>query len=178
MPFYTVHHADTLTEVQQEKLALAITDIHSTKFTTPKIFVNVAFQDISKEVRFVGGKRKSANLIAANVRHGPSRTSEDYADLIRQIQAAWLRIVPGTTMNRVVLNGSIVAGMEAGVILPSAGGDKQWISDNWEMFNQRAEAGDEEMRDIVEDIKERGLLGDGRTAMQRLEEALGWGESA
>lgn len=178
MPFYTIHHADSLSEVQQEQLAQAITDIHSSKFTTPKVFVNVAFQDISKETRFVGGKKKVANLISANVRHGPSRTQEDYADLIKQIQAAWARIVPGTTMNRVVLNGSIVAGMEAGFILPSAGNDKKWISDNWEAFNKRAEAGDEEMKDVVEDIKERGLLGDGRTAMQRLEEALGWGESA
>lgn len=178
MPFYTVHHVAPLSEQQQDALATAITKIHSDKFTTPKIFVNVRFNDISKEVRYVGGKRRAANLIEGNVRHGPSRTHGDYEDLITQIEAAWQKIVPGSTMDRVVLNGSIVAGMEAGFILPAAGGDRKWIEENWEAFKSRAEAGDEEMREVVEDITERGLMTDGKTALQRLEEALGWGDAA
>lgn len=178
MPFYTVHHAKPLSDTQQDAIAEAITHIHSTKFTTPKVFVNVAFQDISKEARYVGGRRRLANLISANIRHGPSRTQADYADVIRQLQAAWKQIVPDSEMNRVVLNGSIVAGMEAGFMFPAAGGDQKWIVENWEAFNRKAEAGDVEMQWLVEDVKERGLLGDGKTAQQRLEEALGWGDSA
>ena len=42
MPLYTVQHACPLSLSQKDELALALTHIHSTKFTTPKNFVNVA----------------------------------------------------------------------------------------------------------------------------------------
>ena len=45
-----------------------------------------------------------------------------------------------------------------GFILPPAGGDVQWLQDNWEAFNQRANEGDEEMAEMVREVQERGLM--------------------
>lgn len=178
MPLYSVQHATQLTSAQQDALAAAITRIHSTKFTTPKMFVNVTFQDVSTAVMYTGGRRANKNFITANVRHGPSRTQGDYADLIGQIQKAWEKEVPGEPLRGFVVMGSIVAGMEADLLLPQAGGDRQWITENWDAFNQKAQAGDTEFQELVEEVKERGLLQDGKSAIQRMEEALGWGDAA
>lgn len=70
--------------------------------------------------------------------------------------------------------------MEAGFILPQAGEDVEWLQGNMEAFQAKADAGDEEFKDMVAEVKQRKLLGEtnGMTAQQRLEEALGWGESA
>ena len=77
--------------------------------------------------------------------------------------------------------GGIIAGLEAGFVLPGAGGDVQWLEANMGEFERRAGEGDEEMKGLVEEVRERGLL-DGtngmRTAQQRLEEMLGWGDAA
>ena len=77
--------------------------------------------------------------------------------------------------------GGILAGIEAGFLLPEAGGDVQWLQENWDAFNELAAAGNEEWVHMVEDVKKRGLL-DGtngvKTEQQRLEEYLGWGDAA
>ena len=54
--------------------------------------------------------------------------------------------------------GGMVAGLEVGFILPQAGGDVQWLQENWEGFNQKANEGDEEMADLVKEVQERGLM--------------------
>ena len=139
----------------------------------------------------VGGKRKTANHIRANVRAGPTRTQADWEELCKAIEAAWYEIVPlprakgtpepDTTLRSLVILGGIEAGIEAGFMLPKAGSDVQWLHENWEAFNEKAAAGDEEFREMVEEVKARGLM-DGtnglKTAAQRLEEMLGWGDSA
>ena len=193
MPLYTVQHACPLSLSQKDELAVALTQIHSTKFTTPKNFVNVSFEDVSQSSTYVGGKRAAGNHIRANVRAGPSRTQEDWNDLCKQVERAWYqicgtplpqakgRMVPDTTLRSVIVMGGIIAGLEAGFVLPAAGGDVQWLEENWEEFNRRAEAGDEEMKGMVKEIQERGLL-DGTnglmTQQKKLEELLGWGDAA
>ena len=91
------------------------------------------------------------------------------------------RTAPDTTLRSVIVLGGIIAGLEAGFMLPPAGGDVQWLHDNYEEFQKKADAGDEEMAGMLKEIKERGLL-DGAngsmTKQQKLEEALGWGEYA
>jgi len=184
-----------MTVSQQDELAEAITRIHSEKFTTPTLFVNVYFEDVSSHATYVGGKLRRANHIRANVRAGPSRTPEDWDELCNSIQQAWKDIVgtglpkvkraapePDTTLRSIILLGDIIGGQEAGFSLPPAGGDVKWFHENWAAFNQKAEEGDEEFQEMVEEVKARGLLGaangDGKTAVQKLEEALGWGDSA
>ena len=67
--------------------------------------------------------------------------------------------------------GGIIAGLEAGFVLPAAGGDVQWLEENWEEFNRRAEAGDEEMKGMVKEIQERGLL-DGTNGLMTQQKKL------
>jgi hypothetical protein len=54
--------------------------------------------------------------------------------------------------------GSIVAGYEHGVALPPAGGDKLWLQKNLPLFEKKAAAGNQEMKDLVKEIKTRKLL--------------------
>ena len=56
MPLYEVSHITPLASEQKEELAKAITKIHSEKFTTPSVFVNVIYTDVSERDAFVGGK--------------------------------------------------------------------------------------------------------------------------
>ena len=52
------------------------------------------------------------------------------------------------------------------------------LNDNWDEFKMKAES-DEEFRDMVQEVEERGLMnGAGKSTKQKLEEALGWGDSA
>lgn len=53
---YDIEHVCPLSSEQKHKFADAITTIHSEKFTTPRLFVNVNFKDISSLETFVGGK--------------------------------------------------------------------------------------------------------------------------
>ncbi|KAH9834318.1 putative oxalocrotonate tautomerase enzyme [Teratosphaeria destructans] len=196
MPLYEVQHTIPLTASQQDDLAVAITDIHSTKFTTPKMFVNVSYHDISKTVSYIGGKRRTGNHIRAHVRVGPSRTQEDWDDLSLQVTKAWDRIIgvglpkvkraaldPDTSLRSFIILGGLVGGVEAGFVLPPAGGDVKWLKENWDAFNKKAEEGDEDFVEMVREVKERGLMDgangfDIQSAQKRLDEELGWGESA
>ncbi len=195
MPFYEIHHHYPLTSSQKSELASAITHIHSTTFSTPKLFVNVRFchNPTDSGINFVGGVVRPTNHVRAHVRSGPSRTRQDWQNLSNQIQSAWGKIVgPGlpsvrraeetadgdTSLHSIIILGDLIFGMELGFAYPEAGGDVEWLRSNMSEFEKRAEAGDDEIKGMVDEVKERGLLGDGKTAQQRLEEALGWGDSA
>ena len=103
MPLYEFRHTTPLTDAQQDALAEAITTIHSTKFTTPKLFVNVSFTDYSKVNTYVAGKRKKINSIVANVRTGPSRSQKDFDDLSLEVVKAWEKIVPDAELRYVFM---------------------------------------------------------------------------
>ncbi|GAB7350764.1 hypothetical protein MBLNU459_g1308t1 [Dothideomycetes sp. NU459] len=114
MPAYEVEHIFPLTERQKDELAEAITKIHSSHFSTPKIFVNVRFTNVEGHSTYVAGKRneiqlqspktngwgsvrppqRKANRIFAYVRHGPSRTQSDYDAVSVALTNAWDEIVP------------------------------------------------------------------------------------
>ena len=57
MPMYEIEHITPLSPSQKDALAASITQIHSNLFTTPSLFVNVRFTDISGQDLYVGGKR-------------------------------------------------------------------------------------------------------------------------
>lgn len=178
MPIYEIQHSIPLTPSQRDSLAAAITKLHSETFTTPRLFVQAFFTDISQRNMYIGGKRSTGNHIRGQVRSGPSRSQEDWNDLCKQIARAWDDVVRGggetalkngngasggltekeTELRSVILMGGMVAGLEVGVILPSAGGDVDWLQGNMEHFEKLAAQGDQEMADLVEEVKERGLL--------------------
>ncbi|THW18368.1 hypothetical protein D6C98_02867 [Aureobasidium pullulans] len=151
MPAYEVEHVCPLTNDQKDRLASAITKIHSEQFSAPKLFVNVRITDISGQRTYVAGKQYKSNRIFAYVRHGPSRTQSDYDAVSKALTQAWEEIVPGTELRLVMFYGAIVAGMEAGFSIPQAGDDKQWIEENMEAFKRKAEEGDEHFRELVEE---------------------------
>jgi len=43
-------------------------------------------------------------------------------------------------------------------MMPEAGKDREWLTENMEAFEQRARDGDDEFRDMLEDVKGRGML--------------------
>ncbi|KXL45756.1 hypothetical protein M433DRAFT_4337 [Acidomyces richmondensis BFW] len=197
MPLYEVQHIIPLLPSQCDDLAEAITRIHSTKFSTPRLFVNVKYTDVSEVRMYVAGKQRKGNHIIANVRAGPSRTQADWDDLCGQITKAWDEIVgvglpkvrraaadQDTSLRSVILLGGLLGGLEVGFSIPPAGGDVQWMRENWEAFNKRAEEGDEDFADMVREVKERRLLEKGsngfdvKAEQRRLDELLGWGDYA
>lgn len=191
MPIYDIQHIVPLTDAQQDELAEAITVIHSTKFKTPRMFVNVKYTDIADKVYYIGGKRRQGNHIIANVRVGPSRSQQEWDDLCLEIVKAWDGIVPMPKVRRsapdadhslraVFVLGGMQAGYEAGFLIPPAGGDVAWLHEHMEAFEAKASGGDEEFASLVQEVKERGLTNgaNGKSMKQQLEEELGWGDSA
>ena len=189
MPYYEVNHTILLTESQKQDLANAITTLHSTRFTTPRMFVNVKFTDISNTPFYIAGKKRTRSHILAHVRTGPSRTNKDFNALCTDLFTAWDEIVPLPKVKRsapdeerglysVFVLGDIVAGMEAGFSIPQAGKDGEWLAENMGAFKARAEAGEEEFVELVKEVEERGMLKGKKSQAQQLEEMMGWGDSA
>ncbi|KAL1645164.1 hypothetical protein SLS58_003869 [Diplodia intermedia] len=165
MPLYIVSHKDPLNTSQRDELAAAITKIHTTVFTTPSLFVNVKFEDVSDASYYVGGKPTRVNAIHAHVRPGASRPRSAYDELCRQLRRdAWERVLlpgGGPPLDAIFVHGTIVAGEERGVMLPEAGADVAWMRENMADFERRARAGDEGMRGLVEECRAMGVLGGG-----------------
>ncbi|GIZ46182.1 hypothetical protein CKM354_000932000 [Cercospora kikuchii] len=169
MPLFEIQHVVPLTDAQKDDLAEAITQIHAIKFTTPRVAVNVKYTDVSKVLMYIAGKRRQGNHIIGNVRVGPSRPQKDFDDECLEILAAWNKTVatPEEKTNAPHLDlrlrscfllGGMVTGYEAGFIIPPAGGDVKWLHDHFASFEAQANAGDEDMADLVNEIKERGMM--------------------
>ncbi|KAI5923767.1 hypothetical protein F4810DRAFT_667374 [Camillea tinctor] len=158
MPLYDFTHKVSLSPQQQDSLAEAITKIHTTYFTTPSLFVNVRFTPADSYRAYVGGKRKQANILVARVRTSPARKREMFDELCLQLEKTWKEIVPEDINLRIFIIGGITAGLEHGFLIPEAGKDKEWIKDNFPAFRKKADEGNEEFQQLVEEIQERGLL--------------------
>ncbi|GAB1199689.1 hypothetical protein APSETT444_009046 [Aspergillus pseudonomiae] len=130
MPLYEVEHCIALSKAQRDELAQAITLLHTRKFTTPSLFVNVRFVDARNSCSYIGGKERSINRIIAYVRPGGNRTTADFEELAQRVTDVWNQIVvqgdeSGTKesqLNRVFIMGTITAGMENGFLLPRVSG--------------------------------------------------------
>lgn len=177
MPYYTIHHLIPLTVTQKDTLAAKITDLHSTHFQVLRNFVNVRFQQLhSTDDIYIGGQRRVTNHILAHVRSGPSRSPSDWNALCAGIQSAWDEIVVNDPAPRakgsgggeeelglrgIFLLGTPLGGMEAGVLMPVAGGDGEWMERQWGDFLERAGRGEREWVENVRDARERGLVDEG-----------------
>jgi phenylpyruvate tautomerase PptA (4-oxalocrotonate tautomerase family) len=169
MPLFEIQHVVPLTDDQKDALAQAITEIHAIKFTTPRVAVNVKYNDVSKVLMYIAGKRRQGNHIIGNVRVGPARPQKDFDDECLEILAAWNRIVAtpeekakapdrDLRMRSCFLLGGMTAGYEAGFLIPPAGGDVKWLHDHIASFEEQAAAGDSDMADLVKEVKERGMM--------------------
>ncbi|KAK6216090.1 hypothetical protein LQW54_003866 [Pestalotiopsis sp. IQ-011] len=164
MPMYEIEHIAPLTSTQKDALALAITEIHSTKFTTPRLFVNVKITDASKQETYVAGKPRTSNRISAHVRTSAARTQEDFNQLCNDLHVAWSSIVhpahptkppADQELRAVFVLGDITAAWGAGFAVPTAGQDAQWAKDNMAAFKQRASGGDQDFADLVAELESR-----------------------
>lgn len=85
MPLYDVEYVNPLTLEHQEQLSIAFTKEHSQRFNTPRLYINVRYTDVSNQVVFRGGVRRSYNRTIIRTRAGSNRTSEVYLDHCKQI---------------------------------------------------------------------------------------------
>ncbi|KAF2136483.1 uncharacterized protein K452DRAFT_353898 [Aplosporella prunicola CBS 121167] len=159
MPLYLISHKDSISPAQRDELAAAITKTHSDLFTTPSTFVNVKFEDVSSTPYYVGGKAKTVNAIHAHVRSGPSRPRSSYNKLCSELRSAWEEIFSEKSiqLDLIFILGDIVAGNKWGFNMPEAGKDEEWAKENFGEFERRAENGDEEFKDLVGELRTRGL---------------------
>ncbi|KAL6713405.1 hypothetical protein ACLMJK_008870 [Lecanora helva] len=192
MPAYEIEHTTPLSPSEKDQLAQAITDIHTRLFTTPSLFVNVRFVKVGDGGEegeggyYVGGRKTSVNRILAHVRPGGDRSTAMFNQLTNDINAAWREIIlrphfPGKAngegggdkqqlqqqqqreLRAVFILGTIIAGSEAGFMLPPAGGDRQWLRDNADAFRAKAEKGDVDFQQLMREMETRedlrGILG-------------------
>ena len=61
-------------------------------------------------------------------------------------------------LGSIFIQGEILAGWEQGIMIPEAGNDKQWLQEHWSEIKKKAEVGDEDMKELVEDIEKRKLI--------------------
>ena len=54
--------------------------------------------------------------------------------------------------------GSITAVYEAGFMMPEAGHDQEWLKENIDAFKKKADDGDEDFQEMVEECQKRGLV--------------------
>lgn len=120
MPLFEIEHCISLSKVERDQIAQAITQIHTRKFCTPSLFVNIRFTNVANHILYVAGEevsricpntalwrilslqstpmltriiKRSINRILAFVRGGGPRTTGHLGELAEQILEAWNRIV-------------------------------------------------------------------------------------
>jgi len=129
--------------------------------------VNVKFGDLRGVDVYIGGRRRGSNRIIGALRPGPSRTAEDYNALTAKLTDAWNDIVGPSdssstdadlSLRAVFISASNTAAREKGFVRPQAGEDTAWLKGNLEAFKKLAKEGDGEMKLLLEEIEERGLL--------------------
>ncbi|KAF2105112.1 hypothetical protein NA57DRAFT_71307 [Rhizodiscina lignyota] len=165
MPLYDIEHVTPLTAPEKQALATAITDLHAKRFTTPKWFVNVRFNDASNVVVFRGGVERRYNRLVIRTRQG-ARSIESYNEHCRDIVNAWRRIMEGNGkgeagvgdergLRTVWVTPVLLTAVDVGVARPGVGEEKSWVKQHWNEFERMAQEGDEDMKMLVEELKGR-----------------------
>ncbi|KIX95324.1 uncharacterized protein Z520_08841 [Fonsecaea multimorphosa CBS 102226] len=185
MPVYEIRHSYPLSQHQKSLLAAKITELHSTEFLTPSLFVNVHFSPGEPATEFfLAGKPynngvTSPNRIMGSVRTGPKRTKERWDAFALRLQEAWYEVVNGPKEQggRNGVNGHhgeisneerrarklhllgfrpVIGGLENGVLLPSADNEATWLKDNMAFFKEQAEVYDDEpFQGLLKELNER-----------------------
>jgi len=106
-------------------------------------------------------RQRKTNRIVAHYRHGPSRTQADYTKVCGSILESWKNIVGSQgelELKAVFVLGGIVAVSEWGFMFPPAGGDAKWLKAHMNEFKQLAENGDQDFKDLIDDVQSRRLM--------------------
>ncbi|CZT08116.1 hypothetical protein WAI453_002247 [Rhynchosporium graminicola] len=169
MPFYEVQHAFPLTASQRSSLAKDLTTLHATSFNAPTIFVNVKFTpNAADEGYFVGGEHQpTTNRIFVHVRSGKGRGDEAFAKLAKDVEDVWDRAVgreegEAAAGNSKVLHAVFIlpgiTAREQGMAIPLAGEEATWLKSSRVMFEKRADAGEEDFKNLVKELQTRPEL--------------------
>ena len=121
MPLYDVEHVIPLTPEQQEALAKAFTELHSTRFNTPRFFLNVRYTDSSKQVVFRGGKRAVYNRLILRTRVGEQRSKDLYDEHCKDLIKIWGGVVGSEgelELRTVWVLGALTTAVECGIARP------------------------------------------------------------
>ncbi|WP_421841120.1 tautomerase family protein [Mycobacterium sp.] len=131
MPFYQcLVPAGSLSADTRANLAEAITDIHSTVTGAPRGFVHVVFVEYDPTTYFTAGKPNNCSAINGTIRAGRDR--ETRARLLTELSQAWVSIT-GQEARALLIGLAEVdptSVMEAGLILPAAGEEADWLVRN------------------------------------------------
>lgn len=99
---FKISHCIGLSREQRDALAGFIADLHATTFVTPKLFVNVVFDQPGPVGAIYSGAKNRGqtipNHIRATVRIGPSRPKEMYDEVASKIQSRWNEVVNDQTL--------------------------------------------------------------------------------
>lgn len=97
-----VSHCVPLSSEQKDALAEFITNLHATTFVTPRLFVNIVFDQPAPVGNvYSGGTSRGQtipNYIRATVRVGPTRSKEKYDEVATKIQSRWSEVVNDATL--------------------------------------------------------------------------------
>ncbi|MCJ1235058.1 hypothetical protein MMC14_003022 [Varicellaria rhodocarpa] len=158
MPLYEVQHTVPFSAAQEDAIAKAITKVHTETFTVPRLLVNVRFTDTNFQPHYAAGEKRKVNLIIAYVRTNATRTETAYDHLCASINQSWESIV-GTSgakeLRGIIVQGSIIAGSEAGFPIAKAGEDKLWLKQHYAEFKHLAEEGRLDFIAVMAEIEER-----------------------
>ncbi|KAF3052379.1 hypothetical protein E8E11_011205 [Didymella keratinophila] len=163
MPLYDIEYVIPLTDAQQEALAKAFTSIHCARFHTPSFFINVRFTDVSTQKVYRGGVLRYYNRAILRTRVSENRTREQYGEHCKELIAAWDRIAGpedvdskhDKTLRTVWIMGALTTAVEMGFQRPAAGEEIEWLRSNKDDFKRLAGHGDEDMQQMMEELRSR-----------------------
>ncbi|EXJ81344.1 hypothetical protein A1O3_07634 [Capronia epimyces CBS 606.96] len=157
MPLYDVEYVTPLSPDQQAALAGALTDLHCTRFRTPRFFLNVRYADVRHQVVFRAGRRVHYNRIILRTRASDSdrRPKHVYDEHCRDIIDVWASLVgtgPERGLRTVWVLGALTTAVECGIARPNVGDEEQWLEANMDHFRKLAASGDADFVELVREI--------------------------
>ncbi|KAK5991012.1 hypothetical protein PT974_09287 [Cladobotryum mycophilum] len=163
MPLYDIEHVIPLTLEQQTSIAQAFTATHAKRFKTPSFFINVRFTDASTQVVFRGGVLRKYNRAILRTRTGEGRPSDLYNEHCRDLIRLWAEMVRSEgerELRTVWVLGALTTAVEDGFERPKVGEEIEWLKKNKDEFRRLAEAGDEDMQGLMEELRTRPEFAD------------------
>lgn len=79
-------------------------------------------------------------------------------EVCSEITALWTSLVGNAgdkELRAIFILGSMIAGAEAGFPIPQAGQDKVWLKQHMSGLKKKAEEGDEDIKEMLEEMQSR-----------------------
>jgi phenylpyruvate tautomerase PptA (4-oxalocrotonate tautomerase family) len=129
MPLYKcLVPAGSLDADTRAALAEAITTVHASVTSVPRVFVNVVFLEYEPTAYFTGGRPNTVSSITAAIRAGFDSAVRN--ELLTRLSESWSSITGQDTRRITVSLDEVDASsrMEGGMILPCFGDEAVWAA--------------------------------------------------